>query len=144
VAHRRDQRGQTELVIIFPVAMLLILLLLQAALWFLGRSVATAAAQDGARAAALVGGSPATATQAARRDLAQLAGPMLGSTAVRAAEGAGRATVTVTGRAQSIIPGFSLAVTATATQPLERFRVDPPGFTNSEASSGPNPSAGSG
>src|SRR5581483_11698996 len=100
---RRDERGQTELVIVFPVAMLLVLLLLQAALWFLGRSVAQDAAQDGARAAALLGGSPAAGEQAAKADLAQLAGPMLSSPSVSATRAAGRAQVTVTGRAESLL-----------------------------------------
>ena len=119
---RLDERGQTELVIVFPVAMLLVLLLLQAALWFLGRSVAQNAAQDGARAAALLGGSPAAGEQAAKADLAQLAGPMLSSTSVSATRAAGRAQVTVTGRAESLLPGFSLTVSASAAEPTEEFR----------------------
>lgn len=119
---RLDERGQTELVIVFPVAMLLVLLLLQAALWFLGRSVAQDAAQDGARAAALLGGSPAAGEQAAKADLAQLAGPMLSSTSVSATRSTGRAQVTVTGRAESLLPGFSLTVSASAAEPTEEFR----------------------
>lgn len=119
---RIDERGQTELVIVFPVAMLLVLLLLQAALWFLGRSVAQDAAQDGARAAALLGGSPAAGEQAAKADLAQLAGPMLSSTSVSATRAAGRAQVTVTGKAESLLPGFSLTVSASAAEPTEEFR----------------------
>ena len=89
----RGEEGQTELVIVFPVAMLLVLILLQAALWFLGRSVAQDAAQDGARAAALLGGGPGAGAQAARDDLVQLAGPMLSSTSVSVTETAGRAQV---------------------------------------------------
>lgn len=118
----RDERGQTELVIVFPVAMLLVLLLAQAALWFLGRAVAQDAAQDGARAAALLGGSPAAGQEQARSDLVQLAGPMLSSTSVGATEAAGRAQVTVSGTAESILPGLSLHVSASASQPIEEFR----------------------
>ena len=119
---RRDEEGQTELVIVFPVAMLVILMLLQAALWFLGRSVAQDAAQDGARTAALLGGSAAAGEQAARSDLAQLAGPTLSSTSVNATRSAGVAQVTVSGRAESLVPGFSLTVSASAAQPVEKFR----------------------
>lgn len=122
MSSRHDERGVTELVIVFPVAMLLILLLLQAALWFLARSVAQDAAQDGARAAALVGGSPAAGEQAAKADLAQLAGPMLSSTSVSATRSAGRAQVTVSGTAESLLPGFSLTVSASAAEPTEQFR----------------------
>jgi len=118
----RGEDGQTELVIVFPVAMLLVLILLQAALWFLGRSVAQDAAQDGARAAALLGGGPGAGAQAARADLVQLAGPMLSSTSVSVTEAAGRAEVRVSGVAESILPGFSLEVSASAAEPVEEFR----------------------
>ena len=118
----RGEDGQTELVIVFPVAMLLVLILLQAALWFLGRSVAQDAAQDGARAAALLGGGPGTGAQAARDDLLQLAGPMLSSASVSVTETAGRAQVRVSGVAESILPGFSLEVSASAAEPVEEFR----------------------
>ena len=118
----RGEDGQTELVIVFPVAMLLVLILLQAALWFLGRSVAQDAAQDGARATALLGGGPEAGAQAARDDLIQLAGPMLSSTSVSVTETAGRAQVRVSGAAESILPGFSLEVSASAAEPIEEFR----------------------
>jgi Flp pilus assembly protein TadG len=118
----RDQRGQAEIVIIFPVAMLVVLLLLQAALWFLARSIANDAAQDGARAAAIVDGSPSAGRTAAANDLVQLAGSMLTRTSVTADRNGDRAQVTVVGRAESIFPGWSLTVTAVAMQPIEEFR----------------------
>jgi len=118
----RDDSGQTELVIVFPVAMLLVLLILQGALWFIGRSIASDAAQDGARSAAVVGGSAASGEARARADLEQLAGPVLAATSVSAVRSNGRAQVTVSGRAESILPGFSLSVSATASDPTEEFR----------------------
>jgi len=118
----RGEDGQTELVIVFPVAMLLLLILLQAALWFLGRSVAQDAAQDGARAAALLGGGPTAGAQAAKDDLVQLSGPMLSSTSVSVTETGGRVQVRVSGAAESILPGFSLEVSASAAEPVEEFR----------------------
>lgn len=121
VRRLRGERGQTELVIVFPVAMLIILLLLQTALWFLARSIASDAAQDGARAAAVVGGSASAAKTAATVDLSQLAGPMLSGASVFAARNGESAAVTVTGRAESILPGWSLSVSATATEPIEEF-----------------------
>ncbi|HAM01878.1 MAG TPA: hypothetical protein DCQ30_06570 [Acidimicrobiaceae bacterium] len=117
-----DERGQTELVIVFPVAMLLVLLIVQGALWFIGRSIASDAAQDGARWAAVVGGTAASGEARARADLDQLAGPVLGATSVSAARTSSRAQVTVSGRAESILPGFSLSVSATASEPTEEFR----------------------
>lgn len=117
-----DERGQTELVIVFPVAMLVILLVLQTAFWFLARSVAEDAAQDGARAAAVLGGGPSAGQTAAVGDLAQLAGPILSGTAVRSVRDGEYAQVTVSGRAETIVPGWSLSVSATASEPIEEFR----------------------
>lgn len=116
------EHGQTELVIVFPVAMLIILLLFQTALWFLARSIANDAAQQGARAAAVVGGSTSAGQLAATEDLNQLAGAMLSGASVSASRGDGNAAVTVTGRTESIIPGWSLRVSAAATEPVEEFR----------------------
>lgn len=116
------ERGQSELVIVFPVAMLVILLVIQTALWFLARSIANDAAQDGARAAAVVGGSSSSGQTAASEDLSQLAGTMLSGTSVTAVRNGDSAQVTVTGRAESIIPGWSLWVSATAAEPIEEFR----------------------
>lgn len=117
-----DQRGQVELVIVFPVAMLLVLLIAQGALWFIGRSIAADAAQDGARAAAVVGGTTAGGEAAARTDLVQLAGPMLTTTTVSGSRSEFRAEVTVSGQAESILPGFTLPVRFTASEPVEVFR----------------------
>ena len=118
----RGQQGQTEVVIVFPVVMLLVLLIIQGALWFLGHSIAMDCAQDGARAAAFGGGSPVAGQTAATDTLAQLSGSVLSQPRVSVAVTGGRAQVTVTGRAESILPGWALTVTATVAQPVEEFR----------------------
>jgi TadE-like protein len=122
VARHLEEGGQTELVIVFPAAMLLILLVLQGVLWFVARSIAADAAQDGARSAAVVDGTAASGASVARSDLEQLAGPMLSTTQVSALKTPSHAQVTVTGKAESILPGFSLSVGATAIEPTEMFR----------------------
>src|SRR5437588_266537 len=53
--------------------------------------------------------------------LHQLAGPLLRDSAVETATTAERVTVTVTGRAQAIVPGLSVSVRGSAAQPKERF-----------------------
>lgn len=118
----RGEQGQTELVIVFPVALAIVLLVLQAGLWFLARSVAIDAARDGARAVAVMGGTPGAGRAVASADLAQLAGPTLSSPSVTASRSGNRAVVTVSGQAESILPGWSLTVSATAAQPVEEFR----------------------
>lgn len=116
-----DETGQVELVIVFPVAMLLVLLVVQGALWFLGREVATDAAADGARAAAVVGGTDTSGNEAALTDLRQLGGPTLQGTSVSSTRSAGTVTVTIRGKTESILPGLSLPVSASASEPVERF-----------------------
>lgn len=111
-----------ELVVVFPVALLLVLLLVQAGLWYLGRSVATAAAQEGARAAAVVGGTSGRGRQVAVQTLTQVAGALLTRTTVTASRTADRSVVSVTGWAEGIVPGWSVEVTASAADPVERFR----------------------
>ena len=118
----QGEGGQVEVVIVFPVALLLVLLLIQGALWYLGRSVAIDAAQQGARAAAVVGGTSADGQRVATQALAELSGPLLGSIRVTADRDIDRSVVTVTGTAESIVPGWSVTVTARAADPVERFR----------------------
>jgi len=110
-----------EVVILLPVVLFVVLLTVQGALWYLARTTAVDAAQDGARAAAVVGGSEAAGRDAARAALHQLAGPLLDSASVETAATPERVTVTVTGRAESILPGLSVTVHASAAQPRERF-----------------------
>lgn len=111
-----------ELVVVFPVALFLVLLLIQGALWYLARSVATDAAQEGARAGALIGGTSESGRRVAVRTLGQLGGPLLTDASVSAQRTADRSVVTVVGSTESIVPGWSLIVTARAADPVERFR----------------------
>lgn len=119
---RGDEAGSVELVIVFPVALMVILLIVQAGLWFLARSTAHDAAVDGARAAAAAGASAAAGRMAASSALGQLAGPVLANPTVTAARTAQTSQVTVTGRTEAILPGLSLPVTATVSLPTESFR----------------------
>ena len=119
---RRDDSGSVELVIVFPVALMVILLIIQAGLWFLARASARDAATDGARAAAGVGATAATGQAAARSALAQLSGPVLTDASVSASRNQITSGVTVKGRTESILPGLSLPVSATVSVPTESFR----------------------
>ena len=126
--HRRlwrrlaDERGSVEAVIIFPVAIVIILLLVQGALYFLGRAVAADAAQDGARAAAAYGATANMGSAAATSALRQLAGPLLAVTSVSSTRGVGQAQVSVSAHVETILPGLSIPVNASATSTVEVFR----------------------
>ena len=99
----RSERGSTsvQMVILMPVLFLVMFLGMQAALFYHARTVAIAAAQQGARAA---GGSD-----------------VLENASVTGSRTATEATVTVQGAALSVIPGWSPIVQQSATVPVERI-----------------------
>jgi Flp pilus assembly protein TadG len=122
----RDQRGDaaTETVLIVPALMLLVLLVVQFGLWYDAQNVARAGAEEGARAARAETGTAAAGRVRAQQFLAQAAGNMIAGQQVTATRGASVATVTVTGEAAGVLPGFRLPVRASVASPLEQF--DPP------------------
>jgi len=106
---------------VFPVVLFLIFGIIQGALWFHARHVALGAAQEGARVVAAEGGGDGEAR--AVEFIANLTGgTLIRNVIVRESATAQTATVTVNGRAPSLIPGVDgLPVTQTATAPVERF-----------------------
>lgn len=111
-----------QMVLLLPVLFAVMFLGMQAALFYHARTVAIAAAEEGARAAGARGGTVAAGTKAAA-DFVATAG---GDGVLKAASATGSrtpttATVTVTGQAMSVIPGWTLAITQSATMPVERL-----------------------
>ena len=113
-----------ELVVVFPAFLVVLLLTVQAAMFAHARNVATAAAQEGLRAARLAAGSADAGRTAAAGFLAAAGDRVLTTPVVTADRTAGVASVTVAGRALSVLPGLSLPVRAAATGPVERFTPD--------------------
>ncbi len=126
-APRRDrQRGSVtlELMVVFPLVLLLVWIGMQLVLVFFANRVALAAAQEGVRAASQRGGSVAAAEQRADRVLAQLGSTLLLHPQVHASRTADTARVEVTGTPQQLIPLFAdLRVVQIAQSPRERFRA---------------------
>jgi len=122
-----DERGSAtaELVIATPVLLLLILLVVQFALWQHSIHVAQAAASEGLAAARVQGGSTGSGQDEASLVLGQLGHSVLVHPAVHVSRGANTTTVTVTAEAEAVIPFLHLPVRATASGLIERFR--PPG-----------------
>ena len=112
-----------ELVIATPLLLLLILGVIQFALWQHAAHVARSAAQQGVAAGRVEGASEATGQSEADSVLAQLG--VLSDPHVATRRTADETTVTVTGDAPSVLPFLHLPVRAVATGPTERFR--PPG-----------------
>jgi hypothetical protein len=113
-------------VIIVPVFMLVIMVIIQGALWYLAREAALAAARQGVDAARVPGAGPGSGTQAAlafaRNDAS---GYLLGPSAAAAATGAGNATatiqITVTGHVPTFVPGLVINISQAVQAPVEKF-----------------------
>jgi Flp pilus assembly protein TadG len=120
----RSDSGSTvvEMVLIIPAFMLLVMTLIQFALWVHAAQVAQLAASEGDRTArALDGGAAVGVTQA--QSILKGPGSDLSSSQATVVVVAGDETrMTVTGTAVSLLPGISFPVSATATGPLQEFR----------------------
>ena len=125
VVRRRlsGERGaaSVELAVTFPVVLLLVMTLIQAALRFHARSDALGAAQEGAREGRVQPASTARAQSAAEGFLEQTASDLLTGRDVAVAGSPTSIEVTVTGTSLSLFPGLSgWSVTQSAVGPVER------------------------
>jgi Flp pilus assembly protein TadG len=111
-----------ELVILLPALFALLFLGMQAALFYPARTVAIAAAQEGARAAGGQTGQQADGVRAADAFIGDAGGDdVLTSATVTASRSRTSATVVVAGHSLSVIPGWSPVVRQVATVPVERL-----------------------
>lgn len=122
----RDDRGSStiEYAILFPVLLLVIMVGVQAGLFYHARSIAHAAAEEGARTAAAQTATAAMG-EATGADFADRTGSgLLTNVRVDVSRTSTTVTATVSGTASSLIPGTTWTVTQTVTRPVER--VTPP------------------
>ena len=112
---RGSGRGARQL----PLAVLGLLGGLQWALLLWAESTAMAAAQDSARAAAVLGGSAEDGREAGRRALFNSA---LGDATVKVDRAAAFTTAVVEGTAIRVLPMVDVAVRQEPTMPTERIR----------------------
>ncbi len=108
--------------LVTPVLLVLLMLIVQFALWFHGAHVASAAAQEGARAARVVGGTGAEGEARARRFLANLGREVVAEPRVSVDRDPGWARAEIWGRAVPVVPGLRLPIHAVSEGPSERFR----------------------
>ena len=118
-----DERGSisAELVVATPLLLLLILAIVQFALFEHATHVAQAVANEGLAASRVVGGSQASGNEAASAVLKQLGSSVLVGSSVTTSRGAETTSVTVTGAAESLLPFLRLSVHVVASAPTERF-----------------------
>ncbi len=109
---KRTERGAAtaELVIATPLLLLLVLGIIQFALWQHATHVAQAAAQEGARAARLDGGSGDAGRSTAQSFLDQLGSQVIVSPSIEVTQTALTSRVVVTGSAEQVIPILTLPV----------------------------------
>lgn len=124
MASERDQRQRgsvtLEMVIIFPVLLLMLFGAVQAGLWFHARNLAMTAAQEGAVAAAAYESTPSKG-EAAALQFAQAAGAQNPRATVTTTTTTTTTVVTV--EAPNLLPGVIpvMPITQSATMPLERI-----------------------
>lgn len=120
-AERERGAASLEMVIIFPIVLLVSLAAVQAGLWMYARSLCLAAAQEGALVGAAIDSSPAQAERAAVVFLEEAAPRFAQVPVVDVARGFEQVSVTVTARIPTVLPGFLDQVEQTAALPVERY-----------------------
>jgi Flp pilus assembly protein TadG len=125
VTRRTDaERGSVTLqyVILIPAMFALIFTCIQVSLYSFARSVALTAAEEGADAQRAYG-APGGVGLARAQAIIASQGDTLRNPQVTVAINGDEVVVTVTGRTQSVLPGFGgYQVTETASGPIEEFR----------------------
>jgi len=127
LARSRGEHGSAsaELVIATPLLLLLIMGVVQFALWQHAEHVADAVAQQGLAVGRLQGQTAAAGQAEAQSVLDQLGAGVLVSPDITATRTAATTTVVVTGHAESIVGLFSLPVRAVASGPTEAYTNNP-------------------
>jgi Flp pilus assembly protein TadG len=121
---RPADRGSValEYAILLPSVMAMLFGCIQVALYSYARSVALTAAEDGANAQRAYDAAKGSGKDAADKVIGRQ-GDTLRNAKVRVTNVNGEIRVVVTGRTQSVLPGFhGYHVSQTASGPVERFR----------------------
>ena len=126
MARQRGEQGSatTELVIVTPVLLLLIMMIIQFGIWYHASHVAQAAAQEGVRTVRVEAGTASAGKLRAERFVSSAAPTLLVDVNVAATRSATTARVDVNATVRSIVPGLSLPVHAHAESTLESFKAD--------------------
>ena len=118
------ERGSTsiQMVMLMPALFSVMFLGMQGALYYHARTVAIAAAQEGARTAGAQHGTVGEGVGAASSFVADAGGnDVLPGARVAGSRSATTATVRVSGTSLSVIPGWAPTVSQSASVPVERI-----------------------
>jgi Flp pilus assembly protein TadG len=118
-----DEAGiaTVEAVLVFPVLLLVIMVVFQFALWYHASGLATAAAQDGARAARAEGATARDGQDRANGLLDQTGRSILQGRHVVVSRTSASTRVEVSGTCIALVPGLHLPVDAVVESGTERF-----------------------
>ena len=120
---KRGEEGLAEFVVCLPAFFLLVICGIQFALWSHASHLARAAAEQGVQVASGYGSTPSSGTRAAYQFIASTgAGTLTDPQVDSATLPGGVAQVTVSGRAQALIPWLDLTVRATSEAPVQEYR----------------------
>jgi hypothetical protein len=108
--------------VIFSAILLVAWAILQVAVLLLGRGVALEAARDGVHAARLPPVDTAAAASAAAGYVTRATGRWLDEVAAHAESDGRNVTVTVTGKALSLLPFAQFSISQTSSGPIEELR----------------------
>ncbi|WP_239460193.1 TadE/TadG family type IV pilus assembly protein [Nocardioides daejeonensis] len=106
--------------ILLPALFAVLFLGMQAALYYHARTVAIAAAQEGARAAGAETGTESRGIDAAHTFIANAGNDVLQHAVAHAERTATTATVVVEAHSLSVIPGWNPVIRQSVTVPVER------------------------
>ena len=119
------ERGDvTTTTLVFPVVLFTILVVVQFALAYHAKSVATAAAQDAARLIQQEGGTTDSGAARAQAFLDEHGASILDDVSITVDADADQVRVEVRGTVVDLVPGVDLRVSGVADGPRERFRPD--------------------
>lgn len=122
--HRRQrERGSltVEMAVLMPTLLIASFLGIQAAMFHHAGSLASAAAREGVRVAAAEDGTRAAGIAEARAFTTDVAGDSLTNVTIGGSRSSTRASITVRGKALTVIPGWVPTVKKSATLPVERI-----------------------
>ncbi len=120
-AGRDRGSASVEMVVLMPLLFGILFTGVQGALYYHARTLAIAAAQEGARAAAAEHGTIPDGAAAATTFLDDAAGDALTGVQVTGNRSGTTATITVRGASLSVIPGWKPTVEQSASLPVERI-----------------------
>jgi Flp pilus assembly protein TadG len=111
-----------EVAVLVPVLMVLVLAVIQFALWAHAASVVQSAAAEGSQVARDVGGSAGAGEIRAQAAVSRLGSAVVQSPQVHAFRDTDSAGVSVRAVAEPILPFLRFTVSATSSGPTQRFR----------------------